>query len=623
MKWHNKWSLTHIGGFTFYWVRYVLAALALLWLTLLALVFLQQDIASCPTAKVQRFTESGDIGQQQNNFLHPKNLEGKVCFHFINELERLKNELIELQEENKQLKKLASSRDFRPVEPDQFLIHKPPAENLASDYGGADTELRKVAPLVVAAEQRLKGQLYSKEHEEARRNLQNNIWELFLRINSQEFGKLIGKANTEILKQQFEHILTQSRILSVVDRAPEWHKKVLDKIADRIRESLFKLQNPSDCKTAKFLVCELNKGCGFGCQIHHVTYCLIMAAASNRTLVLERDGSSWRYSENGWNAAFLPIGKCSWAEHITNNLHIEPFNGLSQTTKIVRLPIVDVLTTKPKQLPLAFPSQFSDLLLMHHSAPPAFFIGQFLNFLMRENEEVKKFVLQAKEKIPFHLGPVVGLQIRRTDKVGTEAAFHNLEEYMEWADLWFRIERKRLNFPLLPKRVFIATDDPSVITEAREKYGSNGWMIFGNDEIANAAKPNTRYTDRSLLGVITDVRLLAECSYIVCTFSSQVCRIGYELMQTRVGDAGNDVHSIDDIYYFGGQSAHEMEAIDGFKAENDEQIDLNKGDIIGIAGNHWNGWSMGNNRRTGRSGLFPSYLAREKWIIEDFPIFEK
>ena len=59
MKWHNKWSLTNIGGFTFYWVRYVLAALALLWLTLLALVFLQQDIASCPTAKVQRFTESG------------------------------------------------------------------------------------------------------------------------------------------------------------------------------------------------------------------------------------------------------------------------------------------------------------------------------------------------------------------------------------------------------------------------------------------------------------------------------------------------------------------------------------------------------------------------------------
>jgi len=27
-------------------------------------------------------------------------------------------------------------------------------------------------------------------------------------------------------------------------------------------------------------------------------------------------------------------------------------------------------------------------------------------------------------------------------------------------------------------------------------------------------------------------------------------------MQTRVGDAGKDVHSIDDIYYFGGQSGN-------------------------------------------------------------------
>ena len=61
---------------------------------------------------------------------------------------------------------------------------------------------------------------------------------------------------------------------------------------------------------------------------------------------------------------------------------------------------------------------------------------------------------------------------------------------MEWADLWFRIEKRRLNFPKLPKRVFIATDDPSVITEARVKYGPDGWIIFGNDETANSLKIN-------------------------------------------------------------------------------------------------------------------------------------
>ena len=87
MKWHNKWSLTNIGGFTFYWVRYVLAALALLWLTLLALVFLQQDIASCPTAKVQRFTESGGQLNYLNIYLIAfmlKTLSGSTKIKKIN-----------------------------------------------------------------------------------------------------------------------------------------------------------------------------------------------------------------------------------------------------------------------------------------------------------------------------------------------------------------------------------------------------------------------------------------------------------------------------------------------------------------------------------------------------------
>jgi glycoprotein 6-alpha-L-fucosyltransferase len=45
------------------------------------------------------------------------------------------------------------------------------------------------------------------------------------------------------------------------------------------------------------------------------------------------------------------------------------------------------------------------------------------------------------------------------------------------------------------------------------------------------------------------------------------------------------------------------------------------GDIIGIAGNHWDGNSKGSNRRTGKLGLYPSYKAREQWRLVDFPIF--
>lgn len=66
----------------------------------------------------------------------------------------------------------------------------------------------------------------------------------------------------------------------------------------------------------RILVCDLNKGCGFGCQLHHVGYCLSVAAASNRTMVLEKDGEGWRYSKHGWGAVFKSISSCTFANAV-------------------------------------------------------------------------------------------------------------------------------------------------------------------------------------------------------------------------------------------------------------------------------------------------------------------
>ena len=58
--------------------------------------------------------------------------------------------------------------------------------------------------------------------------------------------------------------------------------------------------------------------------------------------------------------------------------------------------------------------------------------------------------------------------MRRTDKVGTEAAFHSLEEYMFYvADFFDKIEMKQ---KLDARRVYLASDDPSVLPEAKKKY---------------------------------------------------------------------------------------------------------------------------------------------------------
>lgn len=65
--------------------------------------------------------------------------------------------------------------------------------------------------------------------------------------------------------------------------------------------------------------------------------------------------------------------------------------------------------------------------------------------------------------------------------------------------------------------------------------------------------------------------------------------MGYELAQVRQNTRGNEFHSLDDVYYFGGQqgntlvyhptsysysSAHEQIAIEKHEAENDREIDM-------------------------------------------------
>lgn len=84
-----------------------------------------------------------------------------------------------------------------------------------------------------------------------------------------------------------------------------WQRNVSIELRSLIKKRLNYLQNPSDCNLAKKLVCRVAKSCGFGCQIHHVAFCFIMAYATKRTLIL--DSTNWRYSQKGWNKVFLPI----------------------------------------------------------------------------------------------------------------------------------------------------------------------------------------------------------------------------------------------------------------------------------------------------------------------------
>lgn len=90
-------------------------------------------------------------------------------------------------------------------------------------------------------------------------------------------------------------------------------------------------------------------------------------------------------------------------------------------------------------------------------------------------------------------------------------------------------------------------------------------------------------------------------------------------MQTRSSDASGKFRSLDDIYYFGGQNNHSQLAIASHVSRSPDEIDLVAGDLVNIAENRWNGFSVGTNLRTGRSGLYPSYKAAEYLDFVKYP----
>ena len=99
-----------------------------------------------------------------------------------------------------------------------------------------------------------------------------------------------------------------------------------------------------------------------------------------------------------------------------------------------------------------------------------------------------------------------------------------MEEYFQQLEI-------RLGREMTTKRVYVATDDPKVLAECRKKYPS--YEFLGDQAVAKSAAVSSRYNLNSLRGIISDIYMLSQSEYIVCTFSSQVCRIAYEIQQQR------------------------------------------------------------------------------------------
>ncbi|XP_065201965.1 alpha-(1,6)-fucosyltransferase [Planococcus citri] len=458
------------------------------------------------------------------------------------------------------------------------------------------------------------------KYETLRRRLYHNVHELWYYINFQtsQFTKELKKSPSKKRLTSFMNMIGEFKRsivkdindLEEVDGYKEWRLNENEELSNLVQRRLHYLQNPKDCKTAKKLVCDLNKGCGYGCQLHHLVYCFIVAYGTERTLIVKSRG--WRYSPPGWEKVFLPVSNtCTTADGVTHSAWPGHPN-----TQVVSLPIIDSLSPRPPYLPLSIPEDLSARIIRIHGDPIVWWVGQFLKYLLRPQSNIKRMLSEYEEKLGFKK-PIVGVHIRRTDKVGTEAAFHALDEYMTEVEEYYR--SLQMTQSVSVKRVYIATDDPKVFEEAKLKY--TDYEIIGDAKISKSAAVNNRYSENSLSGIITDIHLLSLTDYLVCTFSSQVCRVAYEIMNNIHFDAAQRYRSLDDIYYYGGQKARCQVVVIPHRATRPEEIDLKVGDILTVAGNHWDGYSKGTNTRTFKTGLYPTFKVIPKVETASFPTY--
>ncbi|XP_030841910.1 alpha-(1,6)-fucosyltransferase-like [Strongylocentrotus purpuratus] len=360
--------------------------------------------------------------------------------------------------------------------------------------------------------------------------------------------------NKDIKKhaQEQKYIMSDDNTPSRGDGSSSWKQNESKKLSNLIQQRLHFIQNPPDCSKAKKIVCNFKVRCGFGCQTHHLSFCMIMAYGTGRTLILESKG--WDYAKEGWEKFFRPLSEnCLDRKGETTGKWTTP--DKNKNIQVVVLPVVHRLSQdlRPDFLPFAIPEDISERLERVHGNPAVWWIGQIMTYILRPQPQLQEFMDNETAALGF-THPIVGIQVRRTDKLRKEAKFHAIEEYMVYAEEFYVELEKRQEVPV--RRIFLATDEARLLEEAKKKYP--GYVFVSDNNISQSAKVSTRLSEESFMGIIVDVYLLARSDFLVCTCSSNVCRLAYEMMQHNYVDASTKVRSLDREYFFHGQTPNSL-----------------------------------------------------------------
>ncbi|KAL7059204.1 hypothetical protein AAHC03_013752 [Spirometra sp. Aus1] len=362
----------------------------------------------------------------------------------------------------------------------------------------------------------------------------------------------------QLLQQATLQLSARVNILDQLNSRRERRRIRIKSLSRKLQRQIINLQYPVHCQKMKIAFIENRKTCGFGCLCHHVAYRFGYSFALNRTLLIE---------PNDWGDIFQPITSC---KKLTT----------SQNQEAVHLPVF----TKHNGThfdPPGLPDEWANTLKDIHGMPYVWFRGHLLSFFLRPaSEKLKAAIMHAFREIwsaaEVDHSPYVGVHVRRTDKIELgEATFHLLSEYMVHVEHFFNLKEVEVQLetgdttpPAWSKKrlVYLASDDASVLADARQSYTD---YIFLGDQ--KQAKPWTDTTDDALFSIVSDILVLAKSDFLVCTASSNVCRLAYELMlaqQPANDDATFNMQSVDIMFENHGSRRRWWRIIADFKDYN-------------------------------------------------------
>lgn len=292
----------------------------------------------------------------------------------------------------------------------------------------------------------------------------------------------------------------------------------------------FYVPEESQCGNfASGLICPMNMGCGFACQLQQAATCFQVALATNRLPKLDMSKRSWGYRKRGCSGS-----DCGWTGF---------FQKLSDADQCNNALEWDTITSQERHMWRDWAPKWVEARVgVEHEHARLWFFGELHRFFLAPGYHLDNLLHNArrsfndvKERAADSLSQskvnTLGLHVRRTD--------HKVEEAVYLLDSYMPLIK---NFSDLDV-IYLATDDQAVIDSAK-KYPEYVWH---SSKLASGkvSGVGTRYSPDDLTSVVTDIYLLSECDYFVGHHSSHVSLASFMLFASRFNQPSLRALSID------------------------------------------------------------------------------